>query len=65
MALPRDGGVQPTRRELFLLAAALAGTVLTGGAAVAGLTRTPPPAQPAPAPVPQVQAQIPPVEPGD
>jgi hypothetical protein len=54
---------QPTRRELFLLAAALAGTVITGGAAIAGLTRAPQ-AQPAP-PVPQVQAQVPPVEPGD
>lgn len=55
--------VRPTRRELFLLAAALAGTVLTGGAAIAGLTRVPT-AQPAPV-VPQVQATPPRVEPGD
>jgi hypothetical protein len=59
-----DAAVQPTRRELFLLAAALAGTVLTGGAAIAGLTRKPPQAAPAPA-TPQVNAPVPRVEPGD
>ncbi len=64
MARPIHGAKQPTRRELFLLAAALAGTVLTGGAAVAGLTRTPA-AQPTVPVVPQVQAQVPQVEPGD
>ena len=31
----------PSRRQLFALSAALAGTVLTAGAAIAGLTRTP------------------------
>lgn len=61
---PVQEGSQPTRRELFLLAAALTGTVLTGGAAIAGLTRTPAP-QPAPPVAPQVNAQVPQVEPGD
>lgn len=64
MARPVDGAKQPTRRELFMLAAALAGTVLTGGAAIAGLTRKAPAPQPAPV-VPQVNAQVPRVEPGD
>lgn len=31
----------PTRRQLFALSAALAGTVLTAGIAIAGLTRSP------------------------
>jgi hypothetical protein len=64
VARPNEGARQPTRRELFLLAAALAGTVLTGGAAIAGLTRNPP-WQPAAPVVPQVKAQVPRVEPGD
>lgn len=31
----------PSRRQLFALSAALAGTVLTAGVAIAGLTRAP------------------------
>lgn len=58
-------GGQPTRRELFLLAAALAGTLITGGAAIAGLTRAPS-SQPTAPVVPQVRASsVPRVEPGD
>ncbi len=59
---------EPSRRELFALAAVLATTALTAGAAIAGLTRTAPPTpvvptvsqivQPAPAPPPRL-------EPGD
>jgi hypothetical protein len=44
MSLPidrRSGPAEPSRTQLLLLAAALAGTMLTGGAAIAGLTRTP------------------------
>ncbi len=56
----------PSRRELLVLAAALAGTTLTAAAAVAGLTRHPvAPVQT----VPTVQQQQPssrtPVEPAD
>jgi hypothetical protein len=60
-----DGAAQPTRRELFVLAAALTGTVLTGGIAIAGLTRAPRAPSPSATPAPQVQAPIPQVEPGD
>jgi hypothetical protein len=45
---------EPSRRQLLALAFALAATVLTGGAAVAGLTRTPSAAPAGPA-VQQVQ----------
>jgi hypothetical protein len=37
----RSAPTEPSRRQLLLLALALAGTMLTGGAAIAGLTRTP------------------------
>ena len=65
----RPRGRTPSRRELFALAAVLAATVLTGAAAVAGLTRTVP-ASPA---APQIGQTITPaapapsrrVEPGD
>lgn len=61
----------PTRRELLALAAVLAATVLTAGAAVAGLRRTPAPAQQSPPVVDQIIRQAPApapprrVEPGD
>lgn len=38
----------PSRRQIFALAAALAVTMLTGTAAIAGLTRSTPPAPTAP-----------------
>lgn len=64
-------GRAPSRRELFALAAVLAATALTAGAAIAGLTRTPG-APPAPVPTvdqiitPAAPAQAPRrVEPGD
>jgi hypothetical protein len=45
MSVPMDRRspppAEPSRRQLLLLALALAGTTLTGGAAIAGLTRTP------------------------
>jgi hypothetical protein len=44
MSLPidrRSAPAEPSRRQLLMLALALAGTTLTGGAAIAGLTRTP------------------------
>lgn len=58
---------EPSRRQLFALAAVLAATALTGGAAIAGLTRAPPPA---PVGTPTVNQPIPQatparVEPGD
>lgn len=68
-ASSRGGAAEPSRRQLLALALALTGTVLTGGAAVAGLTRTPSPAPAGPA-VGQVQTTPPvttsrqPVEPG-
>jgi hypothetical protein len=59
----------PSRRELFALAAVLAATALTAGAAIAGLTRSP---GAAPASTPTVDQVITPaplaprrVEPGD
>jgi hypothetical protein len=61
----------PSRRELFALAAVLAATVLTAGAAVSGLRRSPPPAQQSPPVVDQIIRQAPTpapprrVEPGD
>ncbi len=58
----------PSRRELFALAAAIAGTVITAGAAIAGLTRTAPAGQPSTPTVSQIvgQTSTPPrVEPGD
>ena len=73
-AAERNGGAaraEPSRRELFALAAALAATVLTAAAAVAGLTRTPAPAVQSPPTVDQIvspaRAPAPPrrVEPGD
>lgn len=45
---------EPNRRQLIALALALTATVLTGGVAIAGLTRTPP-AAPAGPSVQQVQ----------
>lgn len=65
----RAGEALPSRRELFALAAVLAATVLTAAAAVAGLTRSPAPAQPSPPTVDQIigpaPAAPPRVEPGD
>ena len=61
----------PSRRELFALAAVLAATVLTAGAAVSGLRRTPAPVQQSPPVVDQIirpaPTPAPPqrVEPGD
>lgn len=58
---------EPSRRQLFALAAVLAATALTGGAAIAGLTRTAP-AAPAVTPTvnqPIPHASPPRVEPGD
>ena len=59
----------PSRRELFALAAVLAATVVTGAAAIAGLTRKAAPVQPSPPTVSQVvgpaPAAPPRVEPGD
>jgi hypothetical protein len=45
----RPASAEPSRRQLMALALALTATVLTGGAAVAGLTRAPsaPPTGPA------------------
>lgn len=64
----RLGSTTPSRRELFMLAAVLAATALTAGAAIAGLTRT---ASPAPV-VPTVSEIVQPaptpsqrLEPGD
>jgi hypothetical protein len=58
----------PSRRELFALAAVLAATVLTGAAAIAGLSRTAQPLQPSPPTVSQIvgpaPAAPPRVEPG-
>jgi hypothetical protein len=72
MAVAQRGShpsAEPSRRQLLALALALTGTVLTGGAAIAGLTRTPSAAPAGPA-VQQVQpptttpARTQPVEPG-
>jgi hypothetical protein len=44
MAVAQRGSppsAEPSRRQLIALALALTATVLTGGAAIAGLTRTP------------------------
>lgn len=49
----------PSRRELFALAAVLAATVVTGFAAIAGLTRKAAPAQPSPPTVSQIIGQTP------
>ena len=48
-ASARPGNLAPSRRELFGVAAALAATVLTGAAAVAGLSRRVPAAPSVPA----------------
>ncbi len=67
---PRVGAERlPSRRELFGLAAVLAATALTAGAAIAGLTRSPS-SPPASTPtVDQIVTPIPAaprrVEPGD
>ena len=62
---------KPSRREFFALSAVLAATLLTAGAAIAGLTRT---SGTPPAPVPTVSQIVTPpapaapprrVEPGD
>lgn len=50
----------PSRRKLFALAAALAATALTAGAAIAGLNRR---AAPAPAPVQTVSQVVAPTAP--
>jgi len=59
----------PDRRELFMLAAVLAATVLTAFAAIAGLARKAAPLQPSPPTVSQIIAPSPAprprVEPGD
>jgi hypothetical protein len=60
---------EPSRRQLMALALALTATVLTGGAAVAGLTRTPSTAPTGPVvqqvqPTTTVPARTAPVEPG-
>jgi hypothetical protein len=49
----------PGRRELFALAAVLAATVLTGAAAIAGLTRKAAPAQSSTPTVSQIIGQAP------
>lgn len=49
----------PSRRELFVLAAVLAATVVTGGAAIAGLTRKAAPSQVSTPTVSQVVGQAP------
>jgi hypothetical protein len=60
------GDRQVGRRQLFALAAVLAATVLTAGAAIAGLLRQVSPAPVSPATVVQtVPAGQPRVEPGD
>ncbi len=59
----------PGRHELFALAAVLAATVVTGAAAIAGLTRRAAPVQSSPPTVSQIigpaPASPPRVEPGD
>jgi len=60
---------EPSRRQLVALALALTATVLTGGAAVAGLTRAPAPAPAVPSIQPVQPQTTPPartqqVEPG-
>jgi hypothetical protein len=73
MAVTQRGttpSAEPSRRQVLALALALTATVLTGGAAIAGLTRTPSAAPPAGPAVGQVQTVPPattsrePVEPG-
>ena len=49
----------PSRRELFALAAVLTATVVTAGAAIAGLTRTAQPAQQSPPTVSEIVGQAP------
>jgi hypothetical protein len=67
----RDSAQQtsPSRRQLFLLAGVLAATVLTAGAAIAGLTKTAEPLQPSPPTVSQIVGPAPTapprIEPGD
>jgi hypothetical protein len=68
-ASDRPGPATVSRREVFLLAAVLAGTALTGAAAVAGLKRSAP-AQPSTPQIgqtitPQAPAATQRVEPGD
>ena len=61
---PEDN--QPSRRQVYALAAVLAATVLTAGAAIAGLSRPVSPAPAAPATVVQtIPTSQPRVEPGD
>jgi hypothetical protein len=55
----RTQAAMPSRRELFALAAALAATVVTGAAAIAGLTRKASPVQPSPPAVSQIVGQAP------
>jgi hypothetical protein len=55
----RTQAAMPSRRELFALAAALAATVVTGAAAIAGLTRKAVPAQPSAPTVSQIVGQAP------
>jgi hypothetical protein len=65
----KSSSPSPARRELFVLAAVLAATVLTGAAAIAGLTRTAGTPQPSPPTVSQIVGPAPTgpprVEPGD
>ena len=55
----RTGAGIPGRRELFMLAAVLAATVVTGAAAIAGLTRKAAPVRPSMPTVSQVVGQGP------
>ena len=65
----RSSAKTPSRRELFAVAAVLAATVVTGAAAIAGLTRKASPVQPSPPTVSQIISPAPVaprrVEPGD
>ena len=63
------GSTTPNRREVFMFAAVLAATALTGAGAVAGLKRSVPAAPTVPqigqTIIPATPAQPRPVEPGD
>ena len=65
----RGSAPMPSRRELLVLAAVLTATVVTGAAAIAGLTRKAAPTQPSPPTVSQIISPPPAtprrVEPGD
>jgi hypothetical protein len=67
MSSPREPeDKQPSRRQFYALAAVLAATVLTAGAAIAGLSRQVSPVPASPATVVQtVPLSQPRIEPGD